>query len=74
MQVALVMANSLQPYGSSSVHGILWARVLEWVAMPSSRGFPNPGIKTVSLMSPALAGRFLSLAPDLKTHFTKEDI
>ena len=22
----------------SSVHGILWARILEWVAMPSSRG------------------------------------
>ena len=29
----------------SSVHGILQARVLEWVAMPSSRGSPNPGIK-----------------------------
>ena len=27
-----------------SVHGILWARILEWVAMPSSRGssWPNP--------------------------------
>ena len=22
----------------SSVHGILWARILQWVAMPSSRG------------------------------------
>ena len=22
----------------SSVHGILWARILEWLAMPSSRG------------------------------------
>ena len=26
------------------VHGILQARILEWVAMPSSRGLPNPGI------------------------------
>ena len=25
--------------------GILQARILEWVAVPSSRGFPNPGIK-----------------------------
>ena len=22
----------------SSVHGLYWARILEWVAMPSSRG------------------------------------
>ena len=29
----------------SSVHGILQARILEWVAMPSSRGiFPNQGL------------------------------
>ena len=38
-----VLYNSLQPYGlktlpGSSVHGILQARTLEWVAMPSSRG------------------------------------
>ena len=26
----------------SSVHGILQARILEWVAMPSSRGFSQP--------------------------------
>ena len=28
----------------SSVHGILQARILEWVAMPSSRDLRNPGI------------------------------
>ena len=27
----------------SSVHGILQARTLEWVAMPSSRDHPDPG-------------------------------
>ena len=27
----------------SSVHGILQARILEWVAMPSFRGLPSPG-------------------------------
>ena len=29
----------------SSVHGILQAGILEWVAMPSARGLPDPGIK-----------------------------
>ena len=29
----------------SSVHGILPARILEWVAIPFSRGFSNPGIE-----------------------------
>ena len=29
----------------SSVYGILQARILEWVAMPSSRGFPDPGME-----------------------------
>ena len=27
----------------SSVHGILQARILEWVAIPFSRGLPGPG-------------------------------
>ena len=42
----------------SSVHGILQARILEWVAMSFSRDLPDPGIKPVSLASPALAGAF----------------
>ena len=29
----------------SSVHGILQARILEWVAVPFSRGYSQPGIK-----------------------------
>ena len=44
----------------SSVHRILQARILEWVAMPSSRDLPNSGIEPVSLMTPALAGRFFT--------------
>ena len=43
----------------SSVRG-LQARILEWTAMPFSRDLTNPGIKHVSLISPALAGRFFS--------------
>ena len=45
---------------SSSVHGILQARIQEWVAMPSSRGSSNPGINPTSLKSPALAGEFFT--------------
>ena len=37
-----------------SVHGILQARILEWVAMPPLRDLPDLGIKTTSPASPAL--------------------
>ena len=32
----------------SSVHGILQARILEWVAIPSPGDLPNPGIQPES--------------------------
>ena len=38
------------PPGFSSVHGILQARILEWIAIPFSRELPDPGIE---LWSPA---------------------
>ena len=44
----------------SSVHGILPARILKWVAMLSSRGSSRPRDRTMSLMSPALAGGFFT--------------
>ena len=54
----LVAKSCLTPgnpmdYGlpGSSVHGILQAGILEWVAFPSPGALPNPGIK---LRSPAL--------------------
>ena len=37
-----VVSNSLQPIAYKaplSIHGILQARILEWVAIPFSRGF-----------------------------------
>ena len=42
---------------SSSVHGILQARILEWVAMPPPGDLPNPGIEPESLMSSTLASK-----------------
>ena len=48
--VASVASASLQPYGlrppGSSVGGILQARILEWVAMPSFRGSSQPRDQT----------------------------
>ena len=44
----------------ATAHGILQARILVWVVMPSSRGLPNPGIELMSLVSPALTGGFLT--------------
>ena len=35
----------------SSVHGILQARILEWVAISFPRGLPDPGIKPTSPVS-----------------------
>ena len=44
----------------SSVHEILQARILEWVAMPFSRDHPDPGFKPTSPTSPALTGGFFT--------------
>ena len=40
-----------------SVHGILQARILEWIAMPPPEDLPDPGIEPTSL---TLAGRFFT--------------
>ena len=50
------MDHSLPGY---SVHGILQAGKLEWV-VTSPGDLPDPGIKPVSLPSPALAGGFFT--------------
>ena len=42
----------------SSVHGILQAGILEWVAMPSSRGFSQP---REQIQVSCIAGRFFTI-------------
>ena len=42
----------------SSVQGIFQARILEWVAMPSSTGSPQP----MSPVAPSLQANFLPLS------------
>ena len=51
-----------------SVHGILQARILEWVAMPSSKALPDPEIKPASPESPALQADSLPLSHRGRTH------
>ena len=48
----------------SSVHGILQARLPEWVAMPPPGDLPDPGIEPVSPTPPARqAGSSLLVPP-----------
>ena len=49
-----------------SVHGISQTRILEWVAISSSRGSSRPRDQTVSFVSPALVGGFFTTAPPQK--------
>ena len=49
-----------------SVHGILRARILERVAVPLSRGLPDPGIELASLLFPALSGGFFTTSTTWK--------
>ena len=71
--VCSVVYNFLQSHGLQParlpVQGISQARLLEWVAISSSRGSyqprdrtqgSNPGIAPTSPVSPALAGRFFT--------------
>ena len=47
---------------SSAVHGILQARILEWVACPPPRDLPDPGIEPESPMSLVSLADFLLLS------------
>ena len=55
---------------ASSVHGISQARILEWIAITSSRGSSRPGTPTWVSWSPALAGRFFTTEPPGKPYTT----
>ena len=47
----------------SSVHGILQARILEWIAISFSRDLPDPGVKPTS---PAMADEIFITEPSEK--------
>ena len=50
-----------------TVHGILQARILEWVAFPSPGDLPNPGIES---RSPAFQVDSLPAEPPRKTTYS----
>ena len=54
-----------------TVHGILQARILEWVAIPFSRGFPDPWIEPES---PALQVDSLPSDPTREAQIDKNVI
>ena len=54
-----VVSDCLQPVGSS-VHGILQARILEWMAISFPGDLLYPGIEPESSGSPVLEGRFFT--------------
>ena len=61
LQSCLILCDPVdcsQP--GSSVQGVLQARILEWVTIPLSRGFPDTGIEPASLMSLPLADSLLT--------------
>ena len=70
--VTSTMSGCLQPYGCSppvsSVHGILQARILECVAIPSSTGSSPLKDRTKVLISPSLAGRFFTASTTWGCH------
>ena len=58
LQLCLTLCDPIDgsPPGSP-IPGILQARTLEWVAVPSSRGSSRPRHLTAALLFPVLAGR-----------------
>ena len=52
----------------SSVRRILQARILEWVAMPSSRGSSQPKTEATTLTPLAMAGGFFTTSAMWETH------
>ena len=68
-QSCLTLCNPMDcSLPGSSVHGILQARILEWVAIPSPGDLPNPGIEPQSL---ALQADSIPCEPPEKLVFQK---
>ena len=63
LQLCLTFCNPMDcSLPGSSVHGILQARILEWIAMPSSRGSSQPRDWTCISHVSALAGSLFTIS------------
>ena len=68
-QLCLTLCDPIDcSLSDSFVYEVLQARILEWVAVPSSRGSSNSGIEPTSLMFPALAGGFFITSATWEAH------
>ena len=68
-QLGLTLCNPINcSPPASSVHGISQARILESVAISPPGALPDPRIKPKSLVSPALAGSFLTISATSEAH------
>ena len=56
----------------SSVHKIFQARILEGLPFPPPGDFSDPGIEPESLMSPALAGGFITTSTTRVYHSVQD--
>ena len=67
LQSCMTLCNPIDhsPPGSY-VHGILLARILEWLPCPPPGNLPDRGIEPASLKSPALAGRLFTTSTTLE--------
>ena len=64
-----VMSNSLRPFGRQAPLSMgIYTRILECVAISSSRGSSDPGIKLKSPVSPALQMDSFPAEPSRKPH------
>ena len=52
----------------SSVHGVLQASILEWIALHSFKDLPNSRIEPISLISYASAGEFFTAGATWEAH------
>ena len=70
-QLCLTVCDPMDwSFPGSSVHGIIQARILEWVAMPFSNGFSWPSVWTwVS----CFAGRFFTILSHLGSKITQKN-
>ena len=74
-QSCLTLCNPLDCNPSGfSVCGLSQARILEWTAISFSGDLANPRIEPMSLVSPALAGRFFTAEPPGKPELKVGDL
>ena len=68
-QSCLILCNPMDcSLPGSSVHGISQQEYWSGLPFPPPGDLPHPGIEPVSLMSPALAGRFFTTSTTWEAH------